>query len=129
MTTLDDLRRANLKEQRAQHEETLNPNEKSGPQLELATMNSTSGKVANDTAAHPLEISDTASPFGNDALVRQVREVVAKRRVHGTGVKATVDMPPELFRRVKSYCKDHNNATLRQLFLDLMGAFLDAEGY
>ena len=38
-------------------------------------------------------------------------------------------MPPDLFWRLKRYCRDHNNVTVRQVFLDLMIAYLDEEGY
>jgi len=38
-------------------------------------------------------------------------------------------MSPALFHRAKRYCLDHGNVTLRQLFLDLMIAFLDEEDY
>jgi hypothetical protein len=44
-------------------------------------------------------------------------------------VKATVDMSPELSLRAKRYCLEHGNVPVRQLFLELMTAFLDEEGY
>ncbi len=59
----------------------------------------------------------------------RVQAMLAHKTLHPNGAKATVDMSPALFHRAKRYCLDHGNVTLRQLFLDLMTAFLDEEGY
>ena len=48
---------------------------------------------------------------------------------HPGGVKATVEMPSELSLRAKRYCLDHGNVPVRQVFLELMIAFLEEEGY
>ena len=63
------------------------------------------------------------------ALIARVQTLLAQKTPHPNGAKATVDMSPALFHRAKRYCLDHGNVTLRQLFLDLMTAFLDEEGY
>ena len=63
------------------------------------------------------------------ALIARVQAMLAQKTLHPNGAKATVDMSPALFHRAKRYCLDHGNVTLRQLFLDLMTAFLDEEGY
>ena len=63
------------------------------------------------------------------ALIARVQTMLAHKTLHPNGAKATVDMSPALFHRAKRYCLDHGNVTLRQLFLDLMTAFLDEEGY
>ena len=63
------------------------------------------------------------------AIMDRFYRGLAHKVVHPTGVKATVDMPPDLFWRVKRYCHDHNNVTVRQLFLDLVIAVLEEEGY
>ena len=63
------------------------------------------------------------------ALIARVHSMLAQKTLHPNGAKATVDMSPALFHRSKRYCLDHGNVTLRQLFLDLMTAFLDEEGY
>ena len=63
------------------------------------------------------------------ALIARVHAMLAHKTLHPNGAKATVDMSPALFHRAKRYCLDHGNVTLRQLFLDLMTAFLDEEGY
>ena len=62
-------------------------------------------------------------------LIARVHSSLSHKVLHPTGAKATVDMSPALFHRAKRYCLDHGNVTLRQLFLDLMTAFLDEEGY
>ncbi len=63
------------------------------------------------------------------ALIARVQAMLVQKTLHPNGAKATVDMSPALFHRAKRYCLDHGNVTLRQLFLDLMTAFLDEEGY
>ena len=63
------------------------------------------------------------------AIMDRFYRGLAHKVVHPTGVKTTVDMPPDLFWRVKRYCHDHNNVTVRQLFLDLVIAVLEEEGY
>ena len=63
------------------------------------------------------------------ALIARVQSMLTHKTQHPNGAKATVDMSPALFHRSKRYCLDHGNVTLRQLFLDLMTAFLDEEGY
>jgi hypothetical protein len=65
-----------------------------------------------------------AEPLGD-----RVRTALAQKVVHPGGVKATVDMSPELSLRAKRYCLEHGNVPVRQLFLELMTAFLDEEGY
>jgi hypothetical protein len=62
-------------------------------------------------------------------LVAAIRKRLSRRTMHQTGVKTTVDMPPELFWRLKRYCRDHNNITVRQVMLDLLIAYLDYEDY
>ena len=85
------------------------------------------------TAADYTEPVSGPIPAASEApageFVESVRDRLSKRVIYRTGVKATVDMPPELFWRLKRYCHDHNNLTVRQAFLDLMIAYLDHEGY
>ena len=131
MTTLDELRRANLQEQRGAETVPNAPQTVESGKEELATVVT---NLAAPLEAKPVPMKSekdgvTLDQTSDDPLVAKVRAVVAKKRVHGTGIKATVDMPPDLFWRVKRYCRDHSNATVRQLFLDLMDEFLEAEGY
>ena len=150
MTTLAELRLANLREQKksAQEPETT----ESDRMAELATTNSPAAapvesnhhfKPQEDlvlaqylTDADPAPVGgvkgnakDAAEATANLHLIARVHDSLAHKMLHPTGAKATVDMSPALFHRAKRYCLDHGNVTLRQLFLDLMTAFLDEEGY
>lgn len=58
-----------------------------------------------------------------------VREALLARRNHPGGIKASVDMSPELSLRVKRFCLDNGSISSRLLFLELVTAFLDQEGY
>lgn len=196
MTTLDELRRANLREQRRSADERMAPKESVALSAPIVTDASTVAKpvlvpdVAEKVAANPASptappgvttteivvaspavlvtgpaealvpvtepaaIEAAARPNGAHAanpshavpgavppaasavatvtsqtLVDRVHVALARKVIHPTGVKATVDMPPELFWRLKRYCRDHNNVTVRQVFLDLTIAYLDEEGY
>jgi hypothetical protein len=172
MTTLDELRRANLQEQRRKAEATAaqpaaTP-ESQAAQTPIQESRPTSPTEAPVAAAARVEAVSEASPAthlnGNghapavdiapeppaavaavenrldapvvDEAERKARAIMdrfyrglAHKVVHPTGVKTTVDMPPDLFWRVKRYCHDHNNVTVRQLFLDLVIAVLEEEGY
>jgi len=179
MTTLDELRRANLQEQRRKAEAAASqpatpeppvaappkaavqesrpvapeakptetaaatvakvetPAEPSTPQV--AHLNGNGHAPAVDTtqeaAVEAVAEDNVDAPVVDDAE-RKARAIMdrfyrglAHKVVHPTGVKTTVDMPPDLFWRVKRYCHDHNNVTVRQLFLDLVIAVLEEEGY
>jgi len=180
MTTLDELRRANLQEQRRKAEAassqapaapetpaaaptkaalkqalpvppeakpaevTTEAVAKVEPAAESAApqahLNGNGHAPAVDTtpeapAAVDVVEDDVEAPAVDDAE-RKARAIMdrfyrglAHKVVHPTGVKTTVDMPPDLFWRVKRYCHDHNNVTVRQLFLDLVIAVLEEEGY
>ena len=137
MTTLAELRLANLREQK---KSALEPTEAAaepdlavtpesppvpagrGDDLVLAQYLTEAGPSAAEAFTDP-EAERSA------ALIARVHESLAHKMMHPTGAKATVDMSPALFHRAKRYCLDHGNVTLRQLFLDLMTAFLDEEGY
>lgn len=69
-----------------------------------------------------------ASAEEKDLVVR-VREALAAKRTHTGGTKASVDMSPELSRRVKRYCLDKEVPSSRVLMLELLTAFMDEEGY
>ncbi len=135
MTTLAELRLANLREQKKSApqpaEAAADPAPLAAPDpapaareddLVLAQYLTDSESSAAEAPADP-EAEKSA------ALIARVHESLAHKLMHPTGAKATVDMSPALFHRAKRYCLDHGNVTLRQLFLDLMTAFLDEEGY
>lgn len=140
MTTLAELRLANLREQKKSAEPTPEP---------LTTAPEAVPKIV--TAAPPpvereedlvlaqfLPVSPPTAPNllpadpdaeKSAALIARVHAMLTHKTLHPNGAKVTVDMSPALFHRAKRYCLDHGNVTLRQLFLDLMTAFLDEEGY
>lgn len=179
MTTLDELRRANLQEQRramarqsqakpatgdtekAQELETPSPttpekkgavkaevvvpaeNQSKAPMLTLDVVEMQAEPiVGNDDASDASEPQAVIStPVIHDAVMEDEMAVKGKavveafykrinrKTIHPTGVKATIDMPPDLFWRVKRYCHDNNNITVRQFFLDLAVSMLEEEGY
>ena len=149
MTTLAELRLANLREQK---KAAAAPD----PALPEATAEASPVPVMAAPVPLPREDDLVLSQFISDpaisdpivsepdlepapavdpeaersaALIARVQALLAQKTLHPNGAKATVDMSPALFHRAKRYCLDHGNVTLRQLFLDLMTAFLDEEGY
>ncbi len=134
MTTLAELRLANLREQKksatqpaedaaetAAAPEPLSKSPERGDDLVLA-------QYLTEAESHATSPADPEAEK-SAALIARVHETLSHKMMHPTGAKATVDMSPALFHRAKRYCLDHGNVTLRQLFLDLMTAFLDEEGY
>lgn len=152
MTTLAELRLANLREQKKSAAEP-NPPEPVpalAPEPRVVSTHSEVSAAPDPKPALPAEREDdlvlsqyltdsaaalpAASASDPDAeksaaLIARVHSMLAHKTLHPNGAKATVDMSPALFHRSKRYCLDHGNVTLRQLFLDLMTAFLDEEGY
>ncbi len=139
MTTLAELRLANLREQKKSAEEPRRPDPK--PALCPRTCGSSASPVSRqedlvlsqyltdaEQSAAPEPIPDPEEEK-HIRLIARVHQSLSHKVLHPTGAKATVDMSPALFHRAKRYCLDHGNVTLRQLFLDLMTAFLDEEGY
>ena len=129
MTTLAELRLANLREQKKSAEEPA----------EAVPLPAVPAPVRQEDLVLAQYLTDAEAPAPpseaeveaerNAALIARVRASLSHKVLHPTGAKATVDMSPALFHRSKRYCLDHGNVTLRQLFLDLMTAFLDEEGY
>ena len=133
MTTLAELRLANLREQKKSAE---GPEEAPPPPPAPAPAPA-AVRQEDLVLAQYLTDSEPPAPLTEGdveaersaALIARVHESLSHKTQHPTGAKATVDMSPALFHRSKRYCLDHGNVTLRQLFLDLMTAFLDEEGY
>lgn len=139
MTTLAELRQANLKEQNAPDAKPVPP--ASPP--EIAASAPAPAPEASAPAAAPAPL-DPAAPalrlsvapaapteemLHGAAYLARVREALSRKVIHPTGSKATVDMEPALFHRAKRYCNDHGNISLRQVFLELLTVYLDEEGY
>jgi hypothetical protein len=148
MTTLAELRLANLREQKksAQSPETDTPESVSLPPPVVVSVAPKAVVLPQEdlvlaqylTDAEQAPVADlraapkatvVATESADSRLIARVHDSLAHKMLHPTGAKATVDMSPALFHRAKRYCLDHGNVTLRQLFLDLMTAFLDEEGY
>ena len=137
MTTLAELRLANLREQKKSAEPTPEPTAAVHPEavLDPASLATPSVKREEDLVlsqflpvAPSLPLADPDAEK-SAALIARVHAMLTHKTLHPNGAKVTVDMSPALFHRAKRYCLDHGNVTLRQLFLDLMTAFLDEEGY
>jgi len=149
MTTLAELRLANLREQKKSAEPATDPAPPEAtaevsavPEAitaslplpredDLVLSQFISEAAISEPASEPALAAPAADPEAerSAALMARVQALLAHKTLHPNGAKATVDMSPALFHRAKRYCLDHGNVTLRQLFLDLMTAFLDEEGY
>lgn len=84
------------------------------------------------TAVRQDASTDTRTDGREDAradLRTRIRERLAAKAEMPTGVKATIDMTPELSKRVKRYGLDHKGGTLRQMCIVFLEEFLDEEGY
>ena len=158
MTTLAELRLANLREQKksadaasspapitedAPAADTLNADTPKADHAALPESGAPAPPAPHEPAPREEDLvlsqflsEEVPAPPAADldaersaALMTRVQAMLAHKTLHPNGAKATVDMSPALFHRAKRYCLDHGNVTLRQLFLDLMTAFLDEEGY
>ena len=148
MTTLAELRLANLREQKKSAQEPepaatepaavsiapVVPPENSAPIHQSSEVNYPNKPQEDFVLSQYLTDANQDLPTviesdKSSRMIARVHETLAHKVLHPTGAKATVDMSPALFHRAKRYCLDHGNVTLRQLFLDLMTAFLDEEGY
>ena len=139
MTTLAELRLANLREQKKSADAAPQPVPAAEAPAVLTAPEAPPAEREEDLVLSqfipeepPVVIAEPAADPDAEksaALIARVQSMLAHKTQHPNGAKATVDMSPALFHRAKRYCLDHGNVTLRQLFLDLMTAFLDEEGY
>lgn len=141
MTTLAELRQANLKEQKEHQPEPTPASEPprsqtAEPAAAMEVPVAPPSTPAQPSVASPmLVISQEAAPaptaeeMEGAAFLARIRQALSHKMLHPTGSKATVDMSPALFHRAKRYCMEHGNVTLRQVFLDLLTAYLEEEGY
>lgn len=67
--------------------------------------------------------------FGAESFMEVVEAALADREPLVGGVKATVDMSPELSTRAKRYLADHRGQNTRQVLIALFDTFLSAKGY
>lgn len=154
MTTLAELRLANLREQKKSAEpaaaepaaETAPvPDVVPAPVSEASPVSTPppapAPAVREDDLVLSQYLSESADPLPAEedpdaleaertaAFFERVQAALTTKTHHPSGAKVTVDMSTALFHRTKRYCLDHGNVTLRQLFLDLMTEFLSEEGY
>ncbi len=140
MTTLAELRLANLREQKKSADAAPQPAPIAEEPAVIATPEPPppaereedlvlSQFIPEDPPVIAIVLEADPEAEKSAALIARVHSLLAHKTLHPNGAKATVDMSPALFHRAKRYCLDHGNVTLRQLFLDLMTAFLDEEGY
>ncbi len=140
MTTLAELRLANLREQKKSADAAPPPAPAAEESVTLATPEPPppaereedlvlSQFILEEPPVIALVLEADPDAEKSAALIARVHSMLAHKTQHPNGAKATVDMSPALFHRSKRYCLDHGNVTLRQLFLDLMTVFLDEEGY
>ncbi len=139
MTTLAELRQANLKEQNTpdQKPAAVPPAPEpaaSVPAAPPAAPMSAPAPAVPDSAMPPLRLTVAAAAPTEEMLrdtvyLARVREALSRKVIHPTGAKATVDMEPALFHRAKRYCNEHGNISLRQVFLELLTVYLEEEGY
>ena len=150
MTTLAELRLANLREQKKSAQDptdavslaaSVDPTPTPAPEKTIAALVVPPAPAIREDdlvlSQYLTDADQSSAPDFHQAseaeksavLIARVHEALSHKTLHPNGAKATVDMSPALFHRAKRYCLDHGNVTLRQLFLDLMTAFLDEEGY
>lgn len=151
MSTLAELRQANLREQKekipapepipaletppsaleSQVLETQAPVLESPPPARVEAARPPVPEPAPSVAEEraPALSLVTEADDAADAFLNRVRARQARKIMHSAGVKVTADMTPALFARAKRYCHDHGNVTLRQVLLDLLSEYLDEEGY
>jgi hypothetical protein len=124
MTTLAELRQANLKEQKMSDTADIKAGE-----IAVALNAPVPEPAAAPAPLQQVQQQPVAQPNTNSVFLEKVRESLSSRTMHPIGSKVTTDMSPALFNRAKRFCAAHGNITLRQLFLDLLTNFLEEEGY
>lgn len=73
--------------------------------------------------------SKPARRDGRMEMMAAVEAALEKREPLIGGVKATVDMSPELSSRAKRYLADHRGQSTRQVLIALFDAYLTEKGY
>ena len=149
MSTLADLRRQNIAEQKGEGEpipagaevRTSAPEQPSTEEetpepsadAELRKSASTQGSKEVSKQARKRVSKHVPTPalteVTADSLTARVKEALELKRNHQGGVKATVEMSPELSKRAKTYCLEHDLSSVRVLCLELLEAFLAEEGF
>ena len=134
MTTLAELRQANLKEQKKTDAADIKAGELAAALIPATSTPQPAAQPVQPPQANPVQPAPVQQPAAavpeeHSAFLDRVRESLSSRTMHPIGSKVTTDMSPALFNRAKRFCAAHGNITLRQLFLDLLTNFLEEEGY
>lgn len=87
-----------------------------------------SRKEARTEVSRPISAA-IPKAVSTDGLMATVEAALASREPLIGGVKATVDMSPDLSTRAKRYLADHRGQNTRQVLIALFDAFLTAKGY
>jgi hypothetical protein len=123
VSTLDELRKRNIAEQK---EDTAPVD--TGTRKPVSTDGREDGHTAVRTGGSADGSTDGRQDVRADLRTR-IRERLSAKAAMTTGVKATIDMTPELSKRVKRYGLDHPGGTLRQMCIVFLEEFLNEEGY
>jgi hypothetical protein len=67
--------------------------------------------------------------LSDDAIADRVRSALTRKVIYPSGRKYSVETPTDIAERIDEYCHDKGRIPARQVFLELMMAFLDEEGY
>ena len=149
MSTLADLRRQNIAEQKGEgeplpadayvrtsalpqpstEEETHEPSVSTELRKPVRTQVRKEGSAEARKRVSKQALTPVLTEAITDSLTARVREALEQKRNHQGGVKATVEMSPELSKRAKTYCLEHDLSSVRVLCLELLEAFLAEEGF
>ena len=153
MSTLADLRRQNIAEQKGEEPpvsadaeartsalpqadtETKEPEPSVSTEIRKSVSpqarkeGSTDGRKRVSTQASKGVREQARTDVSAGALAAHVKEALERKKTYPGGVKATVDMSPELSKRAKMYCLEHDVSSVRVLCLELLDAFLAEEGF
>lgn len=149
MSTLADLRRQNIAEQRGEGEpapadaevrtsvstQEDKEEDKRDSSVDTETRKPVRTQVRKEGGTEVRKRVSKQAPTPalteviTDSLTARVKEALELKRNHPGGVKATVEMSPELSKRAKTYCLEHDLSSVRVLCLELLEAFLAEEGF
>jgi hypothetical protein len=118
-----------LNTEHARGSETAENEEQSEPASPDASGQEPESSPGSGETGGNTDLRASVSTQPSTDFLERVRTAISQRTTHAGGVKATVEMPSELSLRAKRYCLDHGNVPVRQVFLELMIAFLEEEGY
>ena len=131
-TTLADLQRRNVERMETASPSVLTEVRTYGSADASKDLSADASKDLSADAPPPIRKAtrkEVRPEAGTDSFLEAVSAAIASREPLVGGVKATVDMSPDLSKRAKRYLADHRGQSTRQLLLALFDAFLSAKGY